>query len=92
MSNLSSVLFPTIVIALAAIGALAAAYFGYHAFRRSLSNPTSQIAFTLQDMREMKESGAISEAEFNAMRAAMVEQARRAARETPSARKDRRAP
>ena len=47
------------------------------AYRKRIRNDETPGAFTLQDLRDMLESGSISQIEFETMRAAILEQARR---------------
>ncbi|MFO0839243.1 MAG: SHOCT domain-containing protein [Phycisphaerae bacterium] len=75
--------------AIASGAILAAAFIGYFAIRfaRARLRPQSREtapAFTLADLRKMHADGHISDAEFEAMKAAIIGQARAAALgETP---------
>lgn len=62
-----------------AIGAILAMSAAVWLLRRHFladdSDPTAQV-FTLQDLRDMRARGDLSEAEFDSMRAALIQQAR----------------
>lgn len=61
------------------IAALVIGLFVSRAIRRRMERSSGRPAFTLDDIRAMRESGQISEAEFRAMRAAILDHAARGA-------------
>lgn len=61
------------LLAIVFLGAIALYWIGR--WRRRL--PREQVGFTLSDLREMRESGDITEQEFQAARDAMIDQVKR---------------
>lgn len=61
------------LLAIVFIGAIAMYWIG----RWRRRSPSEQIGFTLSDLREMRESGDITEHEFQAARDAMIAQVKR---------------
>ncbi len=71
----SDLMWRIVWITAAGLAALLAAFIVGRLIRRNLSASSQQPAFTIQDLREMRDAGQISEREYQAMRAAIIGQA-----------------
>jgi hypothetical protein len=75
MSNTAGLLWSILLLTVVGVGALLIFTVAW-AYRKRNRTETFSGAFTLQDLREMRDSGAISEVEYETMRAAVLAQAR----------------
>ncbi len=72
MPRSSELLWYALWITLVAVGALIAAVVVSRIIRKRLELPDRSPSFTLQDLRELRDAGQISEQEYHAMRAAII--------------------
>ncbi len=70
-----NLLWTTLILLLGAVLFFSAALVLGRYFRRRMNDPASE-PFTLHDLRQMAESGQISTAEYETLRAAMIERTR----------------
>ena len=73
--TVSDLMWRIVWITAGALAALLVAFVVGRLVRRNLSSSNHQPAFTIQDLREMRDAGQISESEYQAMRSAIVGQA-----------------
>ncbi len=75
MPRTGELLWYVLWITLIAVGALLIAIIASRIVRKRLEPPDRSPSFTLQDLRELRDSGQITGPEYEAMRAAIIGQA-----------------
>lgn len=75
MSDSAGLLWSILLLTVVGVGALLIFTVAW-AYRKRNRAETYSGAFTIQDLREMRDSGSITHAEYEIMRAAILEQAR----------------
>jgi len=82
MPALSDLLFQILYIGVPGVAALIAGYVLTRRYRRQLERTTREAPFTLQDLRDLRARGEITDQEYESMRAMMIG---RATHERPAA-------
>lgn len=79
MGGMSELMWTAAWLLIAAIGATVGAVLAARVVRERCQQPMDQQPFTLQTLRELRASGQITEVEYNAMRGALLSEARKSA-------------
>ena len=73
-SSAGSAIFWAAILMALSVAAVALVYFVRRYFLKRMDSTGTSEPFTLQDLREMKDRGELSDVEFNALRGSIIDQ------------------